>query len=208
MKRLNNRGFAITAVLYGLLILFLLLFLGMIRILNTERKRMAKISDEIDNSIVNMERIDISSNNVIYYGDIYVTPYRGKYVFYINGDTSKEYYMYLPIYSIVSISDDSVDEDVDAVGISNSKIMDTNSTNQGKIVKSNFLSNSKLMAKLRSGKISVTSGTSQSEISESSFLANGNLMNDSGISQANSDIFSITITGVYTSVREVSGDTP
>ena len=200
MKRLNNRGFAITAVLYGLLILFLLLFLGMIRILNTERKRMAKISDEIDNSIVNMERIDISSD--IYYGDIYVTPYRGKYVFYINGDTSKEYYMYLPIYSIVSISDDSVDEDVDAVGISNSKIMDTNSTNQGKIVKSNFLSNSKLMAKLRSGKITVTSGTSQSEISESSFLTNGNLMNDSGISQANSDIFSITITGVYTSVRE------
>ena len=55
MKRLNNRGFAITAVLYGLLILFLLLFLGMIRILNTERKRMEKISDEIDKSIVNGE---------------------------------------------------------------------------------------------------------------------------------------------------------
>ena len=61
MKRLNNRGFAITAVLYGLLILFLLLFLGMIRILNTERKRMEKISDEIDKSIVNMEKIDINS---------------------------------------------------------------------------------------------------------------------------------------------------
>ena len=164
MKRLNNRGFAITAVLYGLLVLFLLLFLGMIRILNTERKRMAKISDEIDNSIVNMERIDISSNNVINEGGIYVTPYRGKYVFYyINGDTSKEYYMYLPIYSIVSIS---------------------------------------------GGKITVTSGTSQSEISESSFLNNNKLMTDSGSTQSNSGITSITITGVYTSVREVSGDTP
>ena len=84
MKRLNNRGFAITAVLYGLLILFLLLFLGMIRILNTERKRMEKISDEIDKSIVNMEKIDINSSNEISEGGIYVTPYRGKYVFNIN----------------------------------------------------------------------------------------------------------------------------
>lgn len=159
MKRLNNRGFAITAVLYGLLILFLLLFLGMIRILNTERKRMEKISDEIDKSIVNMEKIDINSG--ISEGGIYVTPYRGKYVFKITGDTSKEYYMYLPIYSIVSIS---------------------------------------------GGKIKVTSGTSQSEIADSSFLANGKLICDSGSNQTNSGITSITITGVYTSVRK--NDTP
>lgn len=161
MKRLNNRGFAITAVLYGLLILFLLLFLGMIRILNTERKRMEKISDEIDKSIVNMEKIDINSGNEISEGGIYVTPYRGKYVFKINGDTSKEYYMYLPIYSIVSISE---------------------------------------------GKIKVTSGTSQSEIADSSFLANGKLICDSVSNQTNSGITSITITGVYTSVRK--NDTP
>lgn len=155
MKRLNNRGFAITAVLYGLLILFLLLFLGMIRILNTERKRMEKISDEIDKSIVNMEKIDINSG--ISEGGIYVTPYRGKYVFKITGDETKEYYMYLPIYSIVSIS---------------------------------------------GGKIKVTSGTSQSEIADSSFLANGKLICDSGSNQTNSGITSITITGVYTSVRK------
>ena len=159
MKRLNNRGFAITAVLYGLLILFLLLFLGMIRILNTERKRMEKISDEIDKSIVNMEKIDINSG--ISEGGIYVTPYRGKYVFHITGDPSKKYYMYLPIYSIVSIS---------------------------------------------GGKIKVTSGTSQSEIADSSFLANGKLICDSGSNQTNSGITSITITGVYTSVRK--NDTP
>lgn len=160
MKRLNNRGFAITAVLYGLLILFLLLFLGMIRILNTERKRMEKISDEIDKSIVNMDKIDINSGEISE-GGIYVTPYRGKYVFKINGDETKEYYMYLPIYSIVSISE---------------------------------------------GKIKVTSGTSQSEIADSSFLANGKLICDSGSNQTNSGITSITITGVYTSVRK--NDTP
>ena len=159
MKRLNNRGFAITAVLYGLLILFLLLFLGMIRILNTERKRMEKISDEIDKSIVNMEKIDINSG--ISEGGIYVTPYRGKYVFNITGDETKKYYMYLPIYSIVSIS---------------------------------------------GGKIKVTSGTSQSEIADSGFLANGKLICDSGSNQTNSGITSITITGVYTSVRK--NDTP
>lgn len=158
MKRLNNRGFAITAVLYGLLILFLLLFLGMIRILNTERKRMEKISDEIDKSIVNMKKIDINSSNEISEGGIYVTPYRGKYVFNINGDTSKEYYMYLPIYSIVSIKDKQ---------------------------------------------IKVTRGVkTDTGITETDYTSK--VLNGMGIN--NSDITSITITGVYTSVRK--NDTP
>lgn len=156
MKRLNNRGFAITAVLYGLLILFLLLFLGMIRILNTERKRMEKISDEIDKSIVNMEKIDINSG--ISEGGIYVTPYRGKYVFNINGDGTKEYYMYLPIYSIVSIKDKQ---------------------------------------------IKVTRGVkTDTGITETDYTSK--VLNGMGIN--NSDITSITITGVYTSVRK--NDTP
>lgn len=158
MKRLNNRGFAITAVLYGLLILFLLLFLGMIRILNTERKRMEKISDEIDKSIVNMEKIDINSSNEISEGGIYVTPYRGKYVFNITGDGTKEYYMYLPIYSIVSIKDKQ---------------------------------------------IKVTRGVkTDTGITETDYTSK--VLNGMGIN--NSDITSITITGVYTSVRK--NDTP
>lgn len=156
MKRLNNRGFAITAVLYGLLILFLLLFLGMIRILNTERKRMEKISDEIDKSIVNMDKIDINSG--ISEGGIYVTPYRGKYVFKINGDETKEYYMYLPIYSIVSIKDKQI--------------------------------------KVTRG---VNTGTGVTETDYTSKVLNGMEIN-------NSNITSITITGVYTSVRK--NDTP
>ena len=158
MKRLNNRGFAITAVLYGLLILFLLLFLGMIRILNKERKRMEKISDEIDKSIVNMDKIGINSDNMISEGGIYVTPYRGKYVFKINGDETKEYYMYLPIYSIVSIKDKQI--------------------------------------KVTRG---VNTGTSVTETDYTSKVLNGMGIN-------NSNITSITITGVYTSVRK--NDTP
>lgn len=158
MKRLNNRGFAITAVLYGLLILFLLLFLGMIRILNTERKRMEKISDEIDKSIVNMDKIDINSDNMISEGGIYVTPYRGKYVFKINGDETKEYYMYLPIYSIVSIKDKQI-----------------------KVIRG------------------VNTGTGVTETDYTSKVLNGMEIN-------NSNITSITITGVYTSVRK--NDTP
>lgn len=158
MKRLNNRGFAITAVLYGLLILFLLLFLGMIRILNTERKRMEKISDEIDKSIVNMDKIGINSDNMISEGGIYVTPYRGKYVFKINGDGTKEYYMYLPIYSIVSIKDKQI--------------------------------------KVTRG---VNTGTGVTETDYTSKVLNGMGIN-------NSNITSITITGVYTSVRK--NDTP
>lgn len=106
MKKLNNRGFAITAVLYGLLILFLMLLLGTLRILNTERKRMEKISDTIDNSIVKMDYFGIN-NGSISTGGIYVAPYRGKYIITVN-DNNTEYYMYLPIYSIVSIKDEKV----------------------------------------------------------------------------------------------------
>lgn len=118
MKKLNNRGFAITAVLYGLLILFLMLLLGTLRILNTERKRMEKISDTIDNSIVKMDYFGIN-NESISAGGIYVAPYRGKYIITVN-DNNTEYYMYLPIYSIVSIDN-------------NNKIVVTSGTNESNV---------------------------------------------------------------------------
>ena len=117
---------------------------------------MEKISDEIDKSIVNMEKIDINSG--ISEGGIYVTPYRGKYVFKINGDETKEYYMYLPIYSIVSIKDKQI--------------------------------------KVTRG---VNTGTGVTETDYTSKVLNGMGIN-------NSNITSITITGVYTSVRK--NDTP
>ena len=40
MLRMNNKGFAITTILYGILILFLMLLVSMFRILNTYNDRM------------------------------------------------------------------------------------------------------------------------------------------------------------------------
>ena len=40
MLRLNNKGFAITTILYGILILFLMLLVSMLGILNTYNDRL------------------------------------------------------------------------------------------------------------------------------------------------------------------------
>ena len=40
MLRMNNKGFAITTILYGILILFLMLLVSMLGILNTYNDRM------------------------------------------------------------------------------------------------------------------------------------------------------------------------
>ena len=44
--KLDNRGFAITTVLYGTLILFLMLLTSMLGILSTHRVRMEKLIEE------------------------------------------------------------------------------------------------------------------------------------------------------------------
>ena len=47
--KLNNKGFAITSVLYGLLILFVILVGSYLTILVAKKNRLDKISEEINN---------------------------------------------------------------------------------------------------------------------------------------------------------------
>lgn len=42
---MNNKGFAITTILYGMLILFLMLFLSMLGILSTYKDRLSMLID-------------------------------------------------------------------------------------------------------------------------------------------------------------------
>lgn len=114
--KLNNKGFAITAVLYGLLILFLLLFLSTIKILNAERKRMAKIGDVVNDQIIHLNKEDFPETKINSSNPYYTTIYRGKYIFAISqndvinadGEFYTELFAYLPVYTTISISNNTL----------------------------------------------------------------------------------------------------
>ena len=73
--KLNNKGFAITAVLYGLLILFVVLFGSYLTILGTKKNRI----DTITNNIEEKYEFNKSTTGDIIYP--YEALYTGKYIF-------------------------------------------------------------------------------------------------------------------------------
>ena len=62
--KLNNKGFAITAVLYGLLILFVILVSGYLTVLTLRKNR-------IDNLIEDIEKEYIEISNPLYVVTLY-----------------------------------------------------------------------------------------------------------------------------------------
>ena len=75
--KLNNKGFAITSVLYGLLILFVSLVGTYLTILVSKMNRLNNISDEINESYGFNTRLDGKTLP-------YNAEYTGKYIFTIN----------------------------------------------------------------------------------------------------------------------------
>ena len=75
--KLNNRGFAITSVLYGLLILFVLLTGSYLTLLGTKKSRLDTIASDIENKYD--FNITLPINQTITYP--YKAPYTGKYTF-------------------------------------------------------------------------------------------------------------------------------
>lgn len=84
--RLNNKGFAITSVLYGLLILFVFLLASYFTVLTAKKNRLDIITKEIeDDYYFNIKK---EVNETISYP--YDVLYTGKYVF--NNDCVKYLY--------------------------------------------------------------------------------------------------------------------
>lgn len=48
---MNNKGFAITSILFGILILFLLVLVFLLGVLRSQRLRMEKLSDSVNSTI-------------------------------------------------------------------------------------------------------------------------------------------------------------
>lgn len=59
---MNNKGFAITSILYGLLVMFLLIILGTLGILSNQKNLMEELSDGDNGArdIVRLESIELT----------------------------------------------------------------------------------------------------------------------------------------------------
>lgn len=101
MKKLNNKGFAITAILYSILILFLLLFLATLKILNTRNDRIEKNYESVMKNFTSSDEVNINVDLATGYS----TKYRGRYEIKINESTV---YTYLPAYTLIVIKEEKL----------------------------------------------------------------------------------------------------
>lgn len=76
--KLNNKGFAITSVLYGLLLLFVFLVGSYLLVLTSKKNRLDTISADIDDKYGFNTETTIPTSS---YTAPYTAPYTGKYVF-------------------------------------------------------------------------------------------------------------------------------
>jgi len=99
--KLNNKGFAITSVLYALLILFVLLVGSYLTILVARKNRQDKITSQIENKYYFSH-----TSNEITIDDIstFKAPYTGKYIINYEGNTEDDCYIYLAKDSTLDIS--------------------------------------------------------------------------------------------------------
>ena len=110
--KLNNKGFAITGILYTVLIMFLLLLSSLLLMLTTRINRLIKLTDSINKEVENTNVISINAytsdtnenkmSNPIDGDKYFITSYRGKYEFTINNGSTC--YSYLPENTLLSIN--------------------------------------------------------------------------------------------------------
>lgn len=100
---LNNKGFAITGVLYGLLILFVILVGSYLAIMSSKKNRLDTISDEL-NEKYGFEKVKQIQTDAF----PYTTEYAGKYTFVMTDSSGKEYscISYLDKDQVISYSED------------------------------------------------------------------------------------------------------
>jgi len=117
---MNNKGFAITGILYGVLLLFLMVLISLLSVLVFRLNRFTTLVDEVSSdmenkNIVASDKIDEYNANITNDGH-FQTPYRGKYTFKVNGTTT-ECYAYLPKNIVLKIDSNTINyKEPDAEG--------------------------------------------------------------------------------------------
>ena len=86
--KLDNKGFAITGILYTVFVLFLMIMLSILKGLNIKRTSLEKVVE--NNNALLEEKCE--NVNVTIPSTTYETPYPGKYIFKMdNGDQYETY---------------------------------------------------------------------------------------------------------------------
>lgn len=137
--KLNNKGFAITGILYTVLILFLLLLSSLLLMLSTRINRLIKLTDSINREVENTNIINIRDydstssenpnkiSNPIDGTKFFITSYRGKYEFKINDNNTC--YSYLPENTLLSISGGILKYKLPTLDESGNYVVDTSNLN-------------------------------------------------------------------------------
>lgn len=92
--KLNNKGFAITSVLYGLLILFVVLVGTYLTILSAQKNRVDTLVEGIEENYNSETCVDMPISKDLCYcfdGDVIEAPYTGKYKIGTPGSGSQEF---------------------------------------------------------------------------------------------------------------------
>lgn len=95
---MNNKGFAITGILYGVLLLFLMVLLSLLYVLVTRINRLTTLNEEVKKVVETKNEITTIENKPTDAEPYYITTMRGKYVINItiNNNSNKDCYAYLP----------------------------------------------------------------------------------------------------------------
>lgn len=100
---MNNKGFAISSILYGVLLLFLMVLLSLLYILVTRLNRLTTLVEEVSSDIENIEEVII--NEDIDDSNYYITKYRAKYEMTINYNICSSY---LPKNVLLKLKDNKI----------------------------------------------------------------------------------------------------
>lgn len=103
---MNNKGFAITGILYGVLLLFLMVLLSLLYVLVTRINRLTTLNEEVKKVVETKNEITTIENKPTDAEPYYITTMRGKYEILINNTTTC--YAYLPKDILLKINENKL----------------------------------------------------------------------------------------------------
>ncbi len=100
--KLDNKGFAITTIIYGILILFILVMISLLSVFVSRKSRLEKLSDSLRNVLEMNRSQTLTVNNTIDSSHSFKVGTTGKYTFKLD---DFECYLYLNKDTIIRIKD-------------------------------------------------------------------------------------------------------
>ena len=96
MKKLNNKGFAITGILYTLLVMFLLVLVFSLQILRANKKMREKSTEKLEGTYegIKIENINNPNDEEYPIKEDGTIKYRGKYIFTLDVEEEEEKKIY------------------------------------------------------------------------------------------------------------------